>query len=65
MIENDINILKKGVICMLINQIDFFREKLENQIIKNEPYDEIYQTSIIIDKLLVDYYKSGQLGKDI
>lgn len=50
---------------MLINQIDFFREKLENQINKNEPYDEIYQTSIIIDKLLVDYYKSGQLGKDI
>lgn len=49
---------------MLASQIDFFREKLENQIIKNESYESIYNTSVIIDKLLVDYYKLRNLRED-
>ena len=42
---------------MIVKEIDTLKEKMEKQIVENRPYDEIYETSVAIDKLLVEYYK--------
>lgn len=41
---------------MIKDDIEILRSKLEEQILKNESYEEIYKTSVEIDKLLIDYY---------
>ncbi len=43
---------------MLVEEIEKMKKKLEKQIKDNEPYEEIYKTSVEIDKLLVKYYNS-------
>lgn len=48
---------------MLTEKINELRAKLESQILNNEPYDNIYSTSLQIDKLLTEYYKNQQLAK--
>jgi len=40
----------------MLDKINMLREKLENQILDNEPYDKVLATSREIDSLLVDYY---------
>lgn len=40
----------------MLEEINMLREKLENQMLNNEPYDKVLDTSREIDKLLVDYY---------
>jgi len=40
----------------MLEKINMLREKLENQILNNEPYDKVLTTSREIDTLLVDYY---------
>lgn len=41
---------------MIKDDIERLRNKLEQQILNNESYDKIYETSVKIDKLLMDYY---------
>lgn len=41
----------------LVDEINILKRKLENQIQKDDSYDRIYETSIMIDELLVAYYK--------
>ncbi len=48
---------------MLKQKIKTLKLKLENQILSNCSYDEIYNTSAEIDKLLVEYYKKYGLTK--
>lgn len=47
----------RDVINML-EKIDVLREKLEQQVITNRPYNEILSTSEDLDKLIVEYYKN-------
>ena len=42
---------------MVVEEIDILKKKLEEQIMKEDSYDIIYETSVQIDKLLVKYYK--------
>lgn len=42
----------------MLDKINMLREKLENQILNNEPYDKVLATSREIDALLVEYYNS-------
>lgn len=44
----------------MLDEINMLREKLENQILNNESYEEIIITSKQIDVLLVKYYNSLQ-----
>lgn len=41
---------------MFVDEINILKEKLEDQIKKNDSYDRIYETSVMIDELLVSYY---------
>ncbi len=41
---------------MTIEKINSLKEKLENQVLKEDSYQKIYETSVEIDKLLVKYY---------
>ncbi len=50
---------------MVTYEINVLREKLEKQILSNEPYEEIYRTSTEIDKLLTKYYKNNELSERI
>lgn len=50
---------------MVADQINVLREKLEKQIASNEPYEEIYNTSLQIDDLITEYYKEKELSKRI
>lgn len=43
---------------MVKEKMDFLKKKLDAQILKNERYEDIYETSRKIDKLIVEYYKS-------
>lgn len=45
----------------MLDQINVLREKLEQQVLQNDSYEQILKTSEEIDKLLVEYYKSLQL----
>ena len=41
---------------MIVDEINILKGKLEDQIQKEDSYDKIYETSIMIDELLVSYY---------
>lgn len=47
----------------MLDKINMLREKLENQILNNEPYDKVLATSREIDALLVDYYHAENMAK--
>ena len=42
---------------MLNEQIVFLQDKLNNMLLKEVDYEEIYAVSIELDKLIVEYYK--------
>ena len=48
---------------LVVEEINILKEKLENQIEKNDSYDRIYETSVMIDELLVSYYKEFENSK--
>ena len=48
---------------MLIEEINLLKEKLESQLMGNDPYEKIYETSTQIDKLLVKYYEKDMINK--
>ena len=48
---------------MIIDEINILKRKLESQIEKNDSYDRIYETSAMIDELLVVYYKEFEKTK--
>lgn len=49
---------------MLLEKINSLKAILESQIKNNVEYSKIYETSVKIDKLLVDYYlNKGSLVK--
>lgn len=43
---------------MLLEKINSLRLVLENQLENNVDYSKIYETSVEIDRLLVDYYQN-------
>lgn len=52
---------KMGDGCMIIEEINILKCKLENQLRLNDSYDKIYETSTKIDDLLVKYYEKGMV----
>ena len=42
----------------MLKRINELREKLESQMLNNDSYETVLQTSQKIDELLVAYYKS-------
>ena len=50
---------------MVADKINELKEELEKQILKNESYDKIYNTSQKIDDLITKYYKNNKLAKRI
>ncbi len=50
---------------MVADKINKLREKIEKQITNNEPYEEIYSTSMQIDDLITEYYKEKELSEKI
>ncbi len=51
---------------MVVEEINLLKKQLESQIIKEDSYDLIYETSVKIDKLLIDYYNQlGSIKKDL
>ena len=50
---------------MTADRINELREKLEEQILRNDPYEHIYETSKEIDKLVTSYYKEKELSKRV
>ena len=43
--EDGIIMKKIGDDCMLIEEINILKEKLERQLMGNDPYEKIYETS--------------------
>ena len=60
--EDGIIMKKIGDDCMLIEEINLLKEKLERQLMGNDPYEKIYETSTQIDKLLVKYYEKDLIN---
>lgn len=55
---------KRGDDYMVIEELNILKKKLEEQVLKNAPYDKIYETSAKIDDLLIKYYENiGNLKK--
>ena len=50
---------------MVADKINKLREKLEEQLLRNEPYEKIYKTSTEIDKLVTEYYQNKELTKSV
>ena len=50
---------------MVTDEINVLREKLEKQILVNDSYDNIYDTSLQIDNLIIEYYKNNNLSKRV
>ena len=50
---------------MIADRISKLREKLEEQILRNDPYESIYETSKEIDELVTSYYKEKNLSKRV
>ena len=51
---------------MLVDEINILKKKLERQIEKDDSYDRIYETSVMIDELLVAYYREYEgIKKDL
>lgn len=48
---------------MYVDEINILKQKLEDQIQKKDSYDRIYETSVMIDELLVEYYKEFEIIK--
>lgn len=42
---------------VVLEKINNLKNKLEKQVIEKDSYENIYETSVAIDKLLVEYYK--------
>lgn len=49
----------------MLSEIDILKEKLDNMILNEAPYSEIYHLSCKIDKLLVEYYSYQDYLKDL
>lgn len=49
---------------MVIEEINVLKKELENQITANVSYDKLYETSVKIDTLLIEYYKNKDALKD-
>ena len=49
----------------MLEEINMLREKLDNQVLENAPYEDILFTSKEIDKLLIDYYNSLDSFKNV
>lgn len=49
---------------MVIEEINVLKKELENQITENVSYDKLYETSVKIDTLLIEYYKNKDTLKD-
>ena len=45
---------------MIKQQIENLREKLDNLILTNAPYDEIYKVSKELDKYIAKYYREEE-----
>lgn len=45
---------------MIRNKIENLREKLDNLILQNAPYKEIYKVSRELDKYIAEYYKNTE-----
>ncbi len=58
---NGIIMKKIGDGCMIIEEINILKDKLENQLKLNDSYDKIYETSTKIDDLLVKYYEKSMV----
>ncbi len=50
---------------MVVEEINVLKKALEDQIEKKDSYDKIYETSVKIDKLLIDYYNEHKLETKI
>lgn len=48
---------------MYVDEINILKQKLEDQIQKKDSYDRIYETSVMIDELLVAYYREYENTK--
>lgn len=48
---------------MVMEKINILKKKLETQVLNEDSYDKIYETSAKIDTLLVEYYKNLQNTK--
>ncbi|WHH58883.1 aspartyl-phosphate phosphatase Spo0E family protein [Petroclostridium sp. X23] len=48
---------------MLNDQIVALRNKLNNLLVRNADYDQIYAISIELDKLIVEYYNQSDSKK--
>lgn len=46
---------------MLREKIETLREKLDNLILTNAPYDEIYEVSRELDKYIAEYYREEKI----
>jgi len=46
-----------------VDEINILKKKLERQIEKEDSYDKIYETSVMIDELLVAYYREVEKSK--
>lgn len=40
----------------MLNEINMLRDKLNEQLMAEASYEDIYNTSIRIDRLLIEYY---------
>ena len=49
---------------MVIEEINVLKKELENQITENVSYDKLYETSVKIDTLLIEYYKNKDKLKE-
>ena len=45
---------------MVIEEINNLKKQLETQITQQVSYDKIYETSVKIDTLLIEYYKNKE-----
>lgn len=50
---------------MIVEDINKLRDELDKLILSNAPYEKIYNASIKIDRLLVDYYKQESISKSL
>ena len=49
---------------MVMEEINVLKKELDNQITENVSYDKLYETSVKIDTLLIEYYKNKDTLKD-
>lgn len=48
---------------MITDEINILKKKLEEQLLNEDSYDKIYETSIRIDELLINYYKEFEASR--